>query len=214
MNKRLLSATLLLTLTACSSDSDEAKQQDVNSILSDHAGYYTATINQQQELKWLRLSVSDLAANLVITDEIEHSKVMMATVADEQLLFASNDNCFVSDETFICTIAGEEVSLNKMIASPSQTLAKLAGDYQLRIDNDVVDINLDSQGRFVSQYKGCNLTGELVMGAGFFTLLSDSNACETQENIGVVYVNTYQPDPTMLEVYAENSLFTGDWVKR
>jgi len=86
----------------------------------------------------------------------------------------------------------------------------LAGDYKVIGDAQVINVNLDSQGTFVAQYQGCNITGSMTNENTYFSIAALNNVCTKEDTPGVVFINNDNLGPTSLEVYLAGNILTGD----
>lgn len=212
MNKRLLLSAAILSslLTGCNLDNDDNEQQD---YYGTHSGLYTAAYEKDGKAQLVRLAINELGATLVLTSDREVSTASVGSLVDQSIIFSSQTHCEKSSEGFSCTIDSLPVDLAINNTRHYTALNLLAGDYKVIGDAQVINVNLDSQGTFVAQYQGCNITGSMTNENTYFSIAALNNVCTKEDTPGVVFINNDNLGPASLEVYLAGNILTGDWIK-
>ncbi|MDQ9092095.1 hypothetical protein RC083_10900 [Pseudoalteromonas haloplanktis] len=213
MKKLLFLSAIALSLSGCNLDNDPTEEELTHEYLSDHVGLYETAYELEGHAMLARLAVSDLGATLVLTNDMEVSISLSAEVVDQNLEFASQQSCTDVGSGFSCTLTSQTINLARIDTRHYTAVNQLAGDYRVIAEEQVVDINLDSQGTFVAQFQGCNITGTISTENTFFSVTPAANSCGSEHAVGVAFSNNYEFDPTSLEVYLPGSVLSGEWVK-
>ncbi|WP_396587248.1 hypothetical protein [Bermanella sp. R86510] len=187
-----------------------------NDYLKEHAGMYQAAYTVDNQAMLARLTVNKAGAMLVITDALEQSSSVNATITHDmaQLDFAGVAECIDGDDTFECTLEDKTITLHKSVPVSDTSLNQLAGDYQLLNDYGVATIAVANNGKFSTNVNGCKLKGKFSIEADALVLKKLKDSCEKTVVFGVAFNDTENSAPDSLEVFAGNSVLTGDWVKR
>ena len=227
MKKSFIGASLLILLSGCNSDDGtptvEVPIVDASAeYLAANAGQYQMAYEAAGVAKLARLTVSTLGATWVDTSDIEVSVAVAGDYVqdDDALVFTDGSICQKHADGFACDLDGVSVKLGA-VADESVSIESLAGQYQVLVDNELIDIMVASQGRFSLDTRGCALEGKLTAlseateaNHSALTIELTQDTCQQGLASGVAFTQVVDLDPSTLEVYLPSSSLSGDWVKR
>ncbi|EAT12784.1 hypothetical protein HF888_02190 [Bermanella marisrubri] len=187
-----------------------------NDYLLEHQGTYQTAYMVNNQAMLARLSINKFGAVLVVTDALEQSSSVNATITHdmEQLDFAGVSECIDVADRFECTLEGQTITLNKTVPMAGTSLEELAGEYQLLNDYGVATIVVADSGKFSTNINGCELKGRLSIDADALVIKKLKDSCDKKVEFGVAFNSTENSAPESLEVFVSDHVLTGDWVKR
>jgi len=187
-----------------------------NDYLKQHEGMYQTAYTVDNQAMLARLTVNKAGAMLVITDALEQSSSMNATITYDmaQLDFSGVAECVDVDDTFECILEDQTLTLHKPVQESDTSLNQLAGDYQLVNDYGVATIAVADNGKFFTSINGCELKGRLSIEADALVMKKLKDSCDKTVEFGVAFNGRENSAPESLEVFVSNHVLTGDWVKR